>query len=105
MIWNDHERSPWIDELNIEPLPPLSLTTGSGNRSPLVAGISKDQGKSWLQRRCLEESPDHGFCYTAIHFINDAVLLAYCAGGQHETNGLLNRLRMRRIKLDWFYNA
>jgi len=103
MIWNDHERTaPWSEDKTWKSLPPLNPQPGSSGRTPLVSAISKDEGRTWIHRRCLEESPNHGFCYTAIHFIDDAVLLAYCAGGQ-ETGILLNRLRMRRISLDWFY--
>ena len=47
----------------------------------------------------LEKSPTHGYCYTAIHFTDDAVLLAYCAGGA-STKMVLDRLRVRRISLD-----
>ena len=101
MVWNDHERSgqPGSESAG---LPTLGPGEGSADRTPLVAAISKDEGQTWVQRRCLEDSPGHGFCYTAIYFVDGAVLLAYCAGGK-ETNGVLNRLRMRRIDVDWFY--
>ena len=68
-------------------------------RTPLVAALSPDQGRTWPQRRLLEDSPDGWYCYTAIHFTDDAVLLAYCAG-DHKVGGL-NRLRLRRVTLDW----
>jgi len=41
---------------------------------------------------------DAGYCYAAIHFTKDAVLLAYCAGGQQDKTRL-NRLRLRKIPL------
>lgn len=69
-------------------------------RTPLVAAISSDGGKSWPIRKLLEDDPDGWYCYTAIHFVEDAVLLAYCAGDSKV--GGLNRLRVRRISLDWF---
>ena len=67
-----------------------------------MTAVSRDEARTWQRVRLLEDSPEHGFCYTAIHFVEDAVLLAYCAGGP-ETKGVLNRLRMRRVPLDWIY--
>jgi sialidase-1 len=69
-----------------------------GKRSPLVAAISSDDGKTWPRRKLLEGDPDGWYCYTAIHFTDDAVLLAYCAGDPKV--GHLNRLRLRRISLN-----
>jgi hypothetical protein len=68
-------------------------------RTPLVAAISSDSGQSWPIRRLVESDPDGWYCYTAIHFVKEAVLLAYCAGDSKV--GGLNRLRIRRISLDW----
>jgi Neuraminidase (sialidase) len=83
VIYNDHSgRHPF---------------TTADRRMPLVSAISKDDGKTWSPSKVLEDAPDGGFCYTAIHFVDDAVLLAYCAGTRKE--GQLNRLRMRRIPL------
>lgn len=71
----------------------------SKKRSPLVAAISRDGGKTWPVRKLIESDPDGFYHYTAIHFTSDAVLLAYCAGDSKV--GALNRLRIRRITLDW----
>ncbi len=65
-----------------------------------MAAISSDSGKTWPRCKLLESAPDGWFCYTAMHFTEDAVLLAYCAGDSKV--GGLNRLRIRRITLDWF---
>ena len=70
-----------------------------GKRTPLVAAISSDHGRTWPQRRLLESNPDGWYCYTAIHFTGDAVLLAYCAGDSKV--GGLNRLRLRRVTFEW----
>jgi hypothetical protein len=72
-------------------------------RTPLVAAISGDGGKTWPHARLLEPDPDGWYCYTAIHFVGDAVLLGYCAGDSKV--GGLNRLRIRRIPLDWLRQA
>lgn len=69
-----------------------------GRRTPLVAAFSDDGGKTWHSHRPIESDPDGWYCYTAIHFVKDAVLLGYCAGDK--TVGGLNRLRIRRLKLD-----
>jgi Neuraminidase (sialidase) len=66
-------------------------------RTPLVAAISSDGGKTWPRARLLEEDPEGWYCYTAMYFVDDAVLLAYCAGDSKI--GGLNRLRMRRVNL------
>ncbi|MDP6125616.1 MAG: sialidase family protein [Candidatus Latescibacteria bacterium] len=89
-VWNDHSgRFPHPDN--------------SEQRTPLVSAISSDDGATWGHHRALEDDPDAGYCYTAIHMLDDAVLLAYCAGSAEETGGILNRLRVRRIGVDWFY--
>lgn len=70
-----------------------------GKRTPLVTAFSSDGGKNWMHRKVVEGAPDGWYCYTAIHFIDDAVLFAYCAGDPRV--GGLNRLRIRRVSLEW----
>jgi len=83
-IYNDHS--------GLFPFPPKK-------RNPFVAAISKDGGQTWPQRKLIENDPDGLYHYTAIHFTKDAMLLGYCAGDSKV--GALNRLRIRRITLDW----
>lgn len=68
-------------------------------RNPFVAAVSKDGGQTWPWRSRVEADPDGLYHYTAIHFTKEAVLLGYCAGDSKV--GALNRLRIRRIPLNW----
>jgi hypothetical protein len=44
----------------------------------------------------LEADPDGWYCYTAMAFVRDRLLVAYCAGD--EKVGGLNRLRVRALE-------
>ncbi len=65
-------------------------------RNPLAYAISKDDGATWLPHVIIENTETNGYCYTAIHETDDAILLAYCAGGPQD-GSFLNRLRISRI--------
>ncbi len=67
----------------------------NGGRSPLVAAISKDDGNTWEDYKIIEDEPNYGYCYTAIHFLDDSVLLGYCAGGP-EDGSCLAKLRVKK---------
>jgi sialidase-1 len=79
-VWNDHS--------GVHPYP-------AGRRTPLCIAISKDEGKTWRQSAIIEGNPDGWYCYTAITFVKDRVLLAYCAGDK--SVGGLNRLKIAAI--------
>ncbi|MCE5251937.1 glycoside hydrolase [bacterium] len=73
-------------------------------RNPLVVAISKDGGKTWPIAKMIESDLDGHFCYTAIHFTGDSVLLAYCAGSLTNKDMYgLNPHRIRKIRIDWLY--
>jgi hypothetical protein len=74
----------------------------SWGRTPLVSAISSDEGKRWRHAQMLERDRQRGFCYVAIHFVEDAALLAYCCGGRQGT-GVLQDLCIRRISLNTLY--
>lgn len=57
-------------------------------RTPLNLAISKDEGKTWGNSHTLENDPEGWYCYTAIQFVDDGVLLAYCAGNRPAGTGL-----------------
>lgn len=71
-IWNDHSRIP--DELR-------------GKRTPFTIALSRDEGKTWQNHITLEDDPNGWYCYTAIEFSGDNILLGHCAGDRR-TGGL-----------------
>ena len=83
-VWNDHS--------GVHPYP-------AGHRTPLCLTISKDEGKTWTRSGIIEGNPDGWYCYTAITFVENRLLLAYCAGDK--SIGGLNRLKLLAISKDW----
>ena len=67
LVWNDHSSVPLADRKA---------------RTPLSVAISKDEGESWLPARVMHADPEGWYCYTAIEFIDDQILLGYVAGRQ-----------------------
>lgn len=67
-------------------------------RTPLVAARSRD-GLAWYGHKLLELDPQGWYCYTSIAFVDDNILLGYCAGDSQV--GLLNRLRVKLVPLSW----
>jgi hypothetical protein len=59
--------------------------------------VSRDEGVTWEKIKTLENDPHGWYCYTAIHFTGDHVLLSYCARhGLAETH-------IVRFPLKWVY--
>jgi Neuraminidase (sialidase) len=67
-VWNDHEGQP---ESYRRHQPPI--------RTPLAVAISHDGGATWVNHKLIEKQPVHTYCYTAIAFAGDRVLLGYSA--------------------------
>ena len=68
-------------------------------RTPFVLSILDENGPKFTEVKTVENDPESGYCYTAIHETADgAVLLGYCAGSV-EDGCCLNRLRIRKIPL------
>ena len=91
----------WLAIWN-EPLVPVENETGfaqnsSWGRTPLVAVTSLNEGRTWSEPVLLEDDPERGFCYTAIHPVGDTVLLAYCCGGRG--SAVLQDSCIRRVAL------
>ncbi len=68
----------------------------TGGRTPLVIASSGDDGKTFTEPVAFEWDPESGYCYCAICFTRDALLLAYCAGGSRERSCLV-KTRIRRL--------
>jgi sialidase-1 len=81
LVWNNHADIP------------ASLR---GRRVPLSVAISKDDGATWQHVKVLEGNPQGWYCYIAIHPVDDAVLLGYCARG-------LALTRVTRVPVAWLY--
>lgn len=87
-VWNPVADSPG------RPQPRQGTNAG---RTPLVLSIADPTAQRWSTQLVVEDDPDSGYCYTAIHELDDAVLLAYCAGSAIHDGNCLTRLRIRRI--------
>ena len=66
-------------------------------RAPLAVAFSTDGAKTWGPSQVIEADLTGWYCYTAIHFTKDSVLLAYVAG--NDQIGKLSRLRVQRVPL------
>ncbi|NUQ61150.1 MAG: exo-alpha-sialidase [Pirellulales bacterium] len=83
LVWNDHADIP------------ASLKS---RRVPLSTAISQDDGKTWRHVKVLEGNPRGHYCYIAVHPVDDAVLLGYCA-----MSGLAHS-RVTRVPVSWLYS-
>ncbi len=70
-------------------------------RTPMTVAISKDEGKTWEKAKNLMDDPAGWYCYTAIAFAGDRVLLTYVAtdAGQDK----LSQTVITHLGLDWLY--
>jgi sialidase-1 len=87
LVWNDHSD---VDD------------SRKGRRTPLRAAISKDDGQTWHVTKTLENLVDGWYCYIAMDFVGDHVLLGYCSGDRREGNGL-DTTKVTRIPIEDFY--
>lgn len=88
LVWNNHEG-----------VAPERQTL----RTPCTAAISRDEGKTWDGVRNIASDPNGWYCYTAIAFDGDGVLLGQCAGDSRG-NGL-TRSWVLRFDVDWLYGG
>ncbi len=77
---------------------PLAKIKPVGRR-PFTAAISKDDGVTWTHVQNIGTDPEGWYCYTAIEFVGDHVLLAHCEYPR------LNSLQITRVPIPWLYNS
>jgi Neuraminidase (sialidase) len=73
----------------------------SKKRIPLNIAISKDEGISWQNMKIIDGNPKGWFCYTAMQFLNNNVMLGYCAGTEKKH---LTETHLTKIDLTWIYD-
>lgn len=80
------------------PWPVLPNPIGNG-RTPLVLMHSFDNGQSWDAPNSvmLVQDPNRGYCYTAIQFLPDRMLLGYCFGRHGGSSSCLQDLRFPTV--------
>jgi hypothetical protein len=69
-------------------------------RTPLTVAVSKDEGRTWQHVRNVETDAEGWYCYTAVEFFGNRVLLAYCAG---TPKNRLGRTRVSALSIDGLY--
>lgn len=88
-VWNDHHDMPRDSKL-------------VDDRTPQRVAISKDDGVTWLPAKTLEADEQGWYCYTAIEFVGDDVVLAYCASDLR-TSKRLTDTQITRFPVSWLY--
>lgn len=88
MVWNDH--ADISDSLK-------------ARRTPFSVALSHDDGKTWTKSYALEDDPNGWYCYTALDFVGQRVLLGHCAGDRR--NGGLNSTQMTSFDVAWLYKT
>jgi len=87
LVWNDHA------ELPLEK---------RRNRTPLTVAVSRDEGLTWGHVRDVAADLEGWYCYTAIAFVEDHVLLGHVAG-QNAGGERLSTTRVTRIPVERLY--
>ena len=88
LVWNDHSA---VD-------PALK-----DKRTPLTVAVSSDEGQTWTRRKTLYADPAGWYCYTAITFAGDRVLLGHCAGIRARKSNGLETTVITAFDVNWLY--
>ena len=91
-VWNCHHPMFAVPE----------ITSKWGYRTPLVIAGSKDDCHSWDEHFVLENSPDHGYAYTAMFFHEKKLFLAYCCGGEPDCVRMLQDCKINILDTSVF---
>ena len=87
LVWNNHQ--------NVAP-------QYKGKRTPLTVAVSRDEGRTWQKAKNLEDDPDGWYCYIAVAFAGDDVLLGHCSGSTKLVPHLAFT-QITRFSVDWLY--
>ncbi len=71
-------------------------------RTPFNVAISRNDGQTWESTKILEDDPDGWYCYTAIMFRGNRVLLGHVAGDRDE--GKLSTTQITSFDVNWLYD-
>jgi len=85
LVWNNHTG---IDAAR------------KGKRTPFTVAVSTDDGKTWTNVKTLEDDPTGWYCYPALHFAGDHVIVSACAGSTKQYPHL-SMTQMTRFPLAW----
>ena len=78
--------------------PTVRLGTGhSGPRTPLVAALSADEGRTWSEPKAIEADLSAHYAYTSLRFHDGRALVTY-----YVARGGLSSLKFKSIPLAWF---
>jgi Neuraminidase (sialidase) len=72
-------------------------TDHSGPRTPLVAALSTDEGRTWSEPKAIESDLSAQYAYTSVRFHQDRALISY-----YVAHGGLLSLKFKSIPLSWF---
>jgi sialidase-1 len=81
---------------------PNVKTKTHGDRTPFNVAISRDDGATWMNVKTLENDPAGWYCYTAIHFAGEHVVLSYCADNLKKSKAL-STTQITRFPVKWLY--
>ena len=92
----------WGDPEGCRPCGRPSDGTGSellhsGPRTPLVAALSTDEGRTWSKPKAIESDLSAHYAYTSLRFHKGRALVSY-----YVSRGGLSSLKFKSIPLTWF---
>lgn len=91
LVWNDHETHPSYAKTGDKWM--------CGLRSPVMLAISRDEGKTWTNRKALEEDPRGYFCYYSVLELENNLLLSYYSGRTAKTD--FAEFTVMKVPLAW----
>lgn len=80
-----------------------TYTAGAGHggeRTPLTAAVSTDEGDTWKNVRNLETNPKLTYSYTSLAFARDRAIMTYWVGDRSKRQW---SAKFRSLPVSWFY--